>query len=92
MAALVLVRGDQLSPDVLALRGAHKVHDVVLMCEVAAEASSVPHPKKKLAFTLAAMRAFADELSADGWKGDYPSHPVSDDHQQLRATRRHQSA
>lgn len=41
------------------------------MAEVMAEASYVPHHKKKIAFVFAAMRHFAEELRAEGWKVDY---------------------
>ncbi|MBU6373261.1 MAG: cryptochrome/photolyase family protein [Alphaproteobacteria bacterium] len=60
--------GDQLSPTVSALRGADKARDVILFAEVADETAYVPHHKKKIAFVLAAMRAFAAELRADGWR------------------------
>jgi len=41
------------------------------MAEVMAEASYVPHHKKKIAFVFSAMRHFAEELRADGWQVDY---------------------
>lgn len=71
MSALLLVLGDQLSPQVSALRGADKTTDIVLMLEVADEASYVWHHKKKIAFVFAAMRAFASELRQEGWTVDY---------------------
>jgi deoxyribodipyrimidine photolyase-related protein len=64
--ALRLVLGDQLTPNVAALRDADPAHDVVLLAEVDGEATYVRHHKKKIAFIFAAMRAFADELRASG--------------------------
>lgn len=68
---LILVLGDQLSPDLAALKQGQRARDVVLMAEVAAEASYVPHHQKKIAYVFAAMRHFAAELRADGWQVDY---------------------
>jgi len=68
---LVLVLGDQLSPGVRALREADKARDVVVMAEVRAEATSVPHHPKKIAFLFAAMRKFAAALEAEGWQVRY---------------------
>jgi deoxyribodipyrimidine photolyase-related protein len=68
---LRLVLGDQLTPGLSALRGGDPARDVVLMVEVAEEATYVRHHKKKIAFIFAAMRAFAKELRAAGWRVDY---------------------
>jgi deoxyribodipyrimidine photolyase-related protein len=68
---LVLVLGDQLSPRLSALRHADKARDIVVMAEVAEEASYVPHHPKKIAFVLAAMRKFAARLRAEGWTVAY---------------------
>ena len=68
---LVLVLGDQLSPDLSALRNADRDRDVVVMAEVAEEASYVPHHPKKIAFCFAAMRKFAARLREDGWTVAY---------------------
>lgn len=67
MSRLVLVLGDQLSPEIAALKAADKGRDVVVMAEVADETGYVPHHPKKIALVLAAMRKFAEELRADGW-------------------------
>ncbi len=64
--ALRLVLGDQLTPRIAALRDLDKARDVVLLAEVSTEATYVRHHKKKIAFVLAAMRAFARRLRADG--------------------------
>jgi len=53
------------------LRDLDPVRDVVMLAEVAAEATYVRHHKKKIAFVFAAMRAFADELSAQGIRVRY---------------------
>ncbi len=68
---LVLVLGDQLSADLSALRAANKAEDIVVMAEVAAEATYVKHHPKKIAFIFAAMRKFARALEADGWSVRY---------------------
>jgi deoxyribodipyrimidine photolyase-related protein len=68
---LIAVLGDQLSPRIASLRLADKSRDVVLMAEVASETHYVSHHKKKIAFILSAMRHFAGELAADGWRVDY---------------------
>ena len=65
-AVLRLVLGDQLSPRIAALRDLNKARDVVMLAEVADEATYVRHHKKKIAFVFAAMRAFAAKLRADG--------------------------
>jgi deoxyribodipyrimidine photolyase-related protein len=68
---LILILGDQLTPSLSSLRGADPSDSVVLIAEVAAEASYVGHHKKKIAFLFSAMRHFAAELSALGWAVDY---------------------
>ena len=69
--ALVLVLGDQLSISLAALRAADPATSVVLMAEVAAEATYVRHHKKKIAFLFSAMRHFAEALRDAGWRVDY---------------------
>jgi len=68
---LILVLGDQLSPNLAALAAGDPDCDRVLMAEVAAEADYIPHHKKKLAFVFSAMRHFAEELREAGWTVDY---------------------
>jgi deoxyribodipyrimidine photolyase-related protein len=68
---LVLVLGDQLTPDVAALRAADKAADVVVMAEVMGEGTSVPHHPQKIALILSAMRKFALMLEAEGWRVAY---------------------
>lgn len=71
MVKLVLVLGDQLSMGLSALKAADKTQDVVVMAEVADEASYVPHHPKKIAFLFSAMRKFAAALEQDGWTVAY---------------------
>ena len=68
---LILVLGDQLSANLAALRQADPQRDRVLMAEVMGEATYVKHHKKKIAFVFSAMRHFAEELQAAGWRVDY---------------------
>lgn len=74
---LILILGDQLTPDIAALRDADPDQDRILMAELADEASYVRHHKKKIAFIFSAMRHFAERLEAQGWRVDY--HRFSDD-------------
>jgi deoxyribodipyrimidine photolyase-related protein len=69
--ALIPILGDQLSLNLTSLRAGDKARDVVVMAEVAEEATYVRHHKKKIAFLFAAMRHFAAELEADGWTVRY---------------------
>ncbi len=83
MGVLRLVLGDQLSPDLASLRDA-EAGDVILMAEVAEEATYVRHHKKKIAFLFAAMRHFAEELRAAGLKVRYVSLDDTDNQGSLR--------
>jgi deoxyribodipyrimidine photolyase-related protein len=71
MPRILLLLGDQLSPDMSSLRAGDPAQDIVLMAEVRAEASYVGHHKKKLALVFSAMRHFAAELARAGWRVDY---------------------
>ncbi|TYC51887.1 cryptochrome/photolyase family protein [Rhodobacterales bacterium] len=68
---LILVLGDQLTPDIASLRRGDPERDRVLMAEVAEEATYVRHHKKKIAFVFSAMRHFAETLRSAGWRVDY---------------------
>ncbi|MBM3610723.1 MAG: cryptochrome/photolyase family protein [Alphaproteobacteria bacterium] len=70
MINLRLILGDQLSPSISSLEDA-KPDDVILMCEVIEEATYVPHHPKKIAFLFSAMRHFAKDLKAKGYKVRY---------------------
>lgn len=76
MVKLVLVLGDQLSPQVAALQAA-RPDDVIVMAEVMGEATYVPHHPKKIALILMAMRKFAGALRAQGRTVIY--HKLDDD-------------
>ncbi len=63
----IIILGDQLSPSLSSLKTADKSRDVIVMAEVSAEATYVPHHKKKLVFVFSSMRHFANDLRAQGW-------------------------
>ena len=71
MTSITLVLGDQLTPDVAALRATDPAQDVVLLAEVAAGATCARHHRQKIALVFAAMRHFADELRQAGRTVDY---------------------
>ena len=71
MVNLVLVLADQLTHTLSALEHADKADDVIVMAEVADEASYVRHHPKKIAFLFSAMRHFAHELREAGWTVRY---------------------
>lgn len=85
MVKLVLVLGDQLSPDLSALVEADKSEDVVVMAETVGEARYVPHHPKKIAFIFAAMRKFAARLREDGWTVEYFKYGEDDAPESLTA-------
>ena len=68
---LILVLGDQLTPTLSSLAAGDRARDLVLMAELHDEATYVRHHKKKIAFVFSAMRHFAEELRAAGWRVDY---------------------
>ncbi len=71
VARAILVLGDQLSPDLHGLRVGDPSQDIVVMAEVADEASYVQHHPKKIALIFAAMRKFAAQLRDAGWDVRY---------------------
>jgi len=92
--SLILVLGDQLSPSLSSLKAADPSRDRILMVEVAEEATTVRHHKKKIAFLFAAMRHFAKGLEDAGWQVDYvvlddPENAGSFTGEIERAIRRH---
>ncbi len=68
---LIVVLGDQLSLSLSSLAAGDPARDLVLMAELSDEATYVLHHKKKIAFIFSAMRHFAEELRAGGWRVDY---------------------
>lgn len=71
MNTLRLILGDQLSHHISSLRDCDPAKDIILMCEVWDEATYVKHHKKKIAFLFSAMRHFATELEANGYRVRY---------------------
>lgn len=93
-AALRVVLGDQLSPGVSALEGLDPKRDRVLMMEVMAECTYVPHHPQKIILILSAMRHFARALEARGVAVDYirlddPANTQSFASEVARAVARH---
>ena len=68
---LCLVLGDQLSARLSSLAAIDPARDVILMCEVRAEATYVKQHKKKIAFLFSAMRHFAADLLRRGYQVRY---------------------
>ncbi|GHD50330.1 deoxyribodipyrimidine photolyase-related protein [Marinobacter persicus] len=85
MANLILVLGDQLSPELSALENADKTRDRIVMAEVAEEAGYTNHHKKKLVLLFSAMRHFADQLRDQGWRVHYQHYHPDNPHQTLEA-------
>ena len=85
MANLILVLGDQLSPELSALENADKTRDRIVMAEVAEEAGYTNHHKKKLVLLFSAMRHFADQLCEDGWQVHYQKFHPDNPHHSLQA-------
>jgi deoxyribodipyrimidine photolyase-related protein len=73
MTTLRLVLGDQLTRSLASLADLDPARDIVLMVEVATEATYVRHHKQKIALIFSAMRHFAAELRAEGITVDYVS-------------------
>ena len=71
MSVLRIILGDQLSPDLSALRDLDSSSDAVLMMEAQEEGVYVRHHKQKIVLVLAAMRHFADALCERGVTVDY---------------------
>ncbi len=68
---LRLILGDQLCLSISSLRDIDPKQDLILMCELNAEATYVAHHKKKLVLVLSAMRHFAKTLKAKGFRVCY---------------------
>ncbi len=79
MVSTVWILGDQLSVDNAALREADKRTAVVLMIESKARSQRVRYHKKKLVLIFSAMRHFARDLQARGWRVDYHHLPDTPD-------------
>ena len=68
---LILVLGDQLSLNQPALKQAKPSRDIIVLAEVAEEATYVRHNRHKIALLFAAMRHFRVELEALGYDVHY---------------------
>lgn len=68
MTTLIPILGDQLSHSLSSLGGADPATSVLLMMEVAEEATYVRHHKRKIAYIFSAMRHRAKALQAAGWR------------------------
>lgn len=68
---LIVILGDQLSTQISSLRESSKKDDIVLMMEVEAEATYVPHHPHKIILIFSAMRHFCDELRENGFSVEY---------------------
>ena len=66
VGALRVVLGDQCSRDLTALEGLDRDRDVVLLMEVQAECTYVPHHPQKIVLVLSAMRHFSRALAECG--------------------------
>ena len=68
---LVPILGDQLSRSLSSLENVSKDAAILLFMEVWDEATYVKHHKQKIVLIFSAMRHFAEELRAEGWRVDY---------------------
>lgn len=66
VSTLRIILGDQVSRSLSSLSDLDPGRDVVLMAEVMAECTYVPHHRKKIVLVLSAMRHFAAALRARG--------------------------
>jgi deoxyribodipyrimidine photolyase-related protein len=71
VATLRVVLGDQVSRGISSLHDIDPARDVVLMAEVMAECTYVPHHVKKVVLVLSAMRHFAHALIGRGVRVEY---------------------
>ncbi|ALO45268.1 cryptochrome/photolyase family protein [Pseudohongiella spirulinae] len=69
-----LILGDQLSHNLPTLQKLDRECDMIVMAEVAEEATYVKHHKQKIALLFSAMRHFARELQQQGWQLRYHSY------------------
>ena len=72
-----LILGDQLNHQLATLKYLSREEDIILMAEVLEETTYVAHHPQKIALIFSAMRHFAKELQAAGWKVRY--HPFKRD-------------
>ena len=82
---IIVILGDQLSPENPALRTADPSQDIVFMAEVGGEATYVRHHPQKITLILSAMRHYAQDLRANGWTVHYTALDDPENHHSLRA-------
>ena len=68
---LIPILGDQLSLSLASLRDSDRSKAIVLLAEVWDEATYVRHHQAKIALVFSAMRHFAEDLRAGGWRVEY---------------------
>ena len=68
---LAFVLGDQLDPSAAALRGMDRAEDALLLAEAREEAEHVPSHVQRTTLFLSAMRHFAADRAAEGWRVRY---------------------
>lgn len=95
--ALRVVLGDQCARGIAALHDLDPARDTVLMMEVQAECTYVPHHPQKIVLVLSAMRHFARALAARGVRVDHvrlddPANTQTFRGEVLRAVARHRPA
>ncbi len=73
VARLILILGDQLTLGLPMLAAADPLQDTIVMAEVRAEGTYVPHHPQKIALILSAMRKHAAALQAQGFRVAYTS-------------------
>ncbi|KTC73809.1 Deoxyribodipyrimidine photolyase-related protein [Legionella birminghamensis] len=78
MTKLCFILGDQLSESLSSLTAINKKDDLVFLCEVMEEATYVAHHPKKIAFLFSAMRHFAGQLKALGYRVRYTQYNDAD--------------
>ncbi len=87
MPTTIWILADQVSPENSALLAADKADSVVLMVESKARGNLVCYHQQKLVLVYSAMRHYAAELRATGWRVDY--HRLEDTPEFLAGLTRH---
>ncbi|NDI06759.1 MAG: cryptochrome/photolyase family protein, partial [Rhodobacteraceae bacterium] len=82
---IIVILGDQLSPDNPALQASDPSQDIVFMAEVGGEATYVHHHPQKITLILSAMRHFAKDLRENGWTVHYTTLDDPENQQTLGA-------
>lgn len=87
MKRTIWIFGDQLCRNHPGLRAGSRSDDWVLMIETRELGQPTRFHQQKLVLAFSAMRHFADELRADGWRVEY--RPLEDSVDETRALREH---